>query len=85
MEYDEEDGEGDQSEEIEEVKSLEKPLSKLKQKESGKISLILDNPDIEKALRSVLNKVSEGNIEVMFTSLMDVVKLHVGKGNGKPS
>jgi hypothetical protein len=45
----------------------------------------LDNPEIEKAIRSVLNKVSEGNIEVMFTSLMAVVKQHVGKGTGKPS
>ena len=34
----------------------------------------MDNPEIEKAIRSVLNKVSEGNIEVMFTSLMSVVK-----------
>ena len=45
----------------------------------------LDNPEIEKALRSVLNKVSEGNIEVMFTNLMDLVKKYVGKGTGKPS
>jgi hypothetical protein len=45
----------------------------------------LDNPDIEKAIRSVLNKVSEGNIEVMFISLMGLVKQYVGKGTGKPS
>jgi hypothetical protein len=36
----------------------------------------LDDPEIEKAIRSVLNKVSEGNIEVMFNSLLAVVKMY---------
>lgn len=39
-----------------------------------KAPLTLDNPDIEKALRQVLNKVSEGNVEPMFQSLLAVVK-----------
>lgn len=39
--------------------------------------MVLENPDIEKGIRSVLNKVSEGNIEPMFQSLLAVVKLHV--------
>ena len=71
--------ESDDEEEEEEQKVPAKPLK------AEKTQATLDNPDIEKAIRSVLNKVSEGYIELMFTSLMEVVKQHVGKGTGKPS
>ncbi len=37
----------------------------------------IDSPEIEKGIRSVLNKVSEGNIEPMFQSLLAVVKQYV--------
>ncbi|CDW86880.1 nucleolar mif4g domain-containing protein 1 [Stylonychia lemnae] len=37
-------------------------------------SLQLENPAIEKAIRSVLNKVSEGNLEIMFNKLIDETK-----------
>ncbi len=47
---------------------------KVKKEVSPSHPIQLDNPDIEKAIRSVLNKVSEGNIEPMFQSLLAVVK-----------
>ena len=71
--------------EVEEEKAPIKPLKPVKTPDRDVVPANLDNPEIEKALRSVLNKVSEGNIEVMFTSLMDLVKKFVGKGTGKPS
>ena len=80
------DDEADEEEsEEEEEKALVKPQKPVKITVQEVVPATLDNPEIEKALRSVLNKVSEGNIEVMFTNLMDLVKKIVGKGTGKPS
>ena len=80
------DDEADEEEsEEEEEKALLKPQKPVKTTDQEVVPATLDNPEIEKALRSVLNKVSEGNIEVMFTNLMDLVKKYVGKGTGKPS
>ena len=57
------------------MKPKEKSIGeKVVQKLEDQKPLVLDNPDIEKAIRSVLNKVSEGNIEPMFNSLLAVVK-----------
>lgn len=89
----EEDGEDEDNEneadeeesEEEEEKAPVKLLKPVKTADQDVVPASLDNPEIEKALRSVLNKVSEGNIEVMFTNLMDLVKKYVGKGTGKPS
>jgi hypothetical protein len=84
-----EDNENDESDEEEseeeEEKAPVKLLKPVKTADQDVVPASLDNPEIEKALRSVLNKVSEGNIEVMFTNLMDLVKKYVGKGTGKPS
>ena len=81
---DDDEAEDEESEE-EEVKAPVKTLKPVKNTDKDVIPATIDNPEIEKALRSVLNKVSEGNIEVMFTNLMDLVKKYVGKGTGKPS
>jgi hypothetical protein len=67
------------------MKEVEKVMVPKKIGGTGVVNATLDSPEIEKAIRSVLNKVSEGNIEVMFNSLMEVVKQYVGKGTGKPS
>ena len=75
----------DEEREEEEEKAPVKTLKPVKNTDKEVVPTSLDNPEIEKALRSVLNKVSEGNIEVMFTNLMDLVKKYVGKGTGKPS
>ena len=75
----------DEESEEEEEKAPVKALKPVKTAEKDANPATLDNPEIEKALRSVLNKVSEGNIEVMFTNLMELVKKYVGKGTGKPS
>lgn len=86
MEDEEDEDEADEEEsEVEEEKAPVKPLKPVKTSDQEVVTATLDNPEIEKALRSVLNKVSEGNIEVMFTNLMDLVKKYVGKGTGKPS
>jgi hypothetical protein len=90
MEEDGEDedieNEADEEEsEEEEEKAPVKLLKPVKTADQDVFPASLDNPEIEKALRSVLNKVSEGNIEVMFTNLMDLVKKYVGKGTVKPS
>jgi hypothetical protein len=92
MEEDGEEGMEDEDDEADEEESEEemekapvKPIKPVKTTDQEVLPATLDNPEIEKALRSVLNKVSEGNIEVMFTNLMDLVKKFVGKGTGKPS
>jgi hypothetical protein len=81
MEEDGEEGMEDEDDEAEEEESEEeeekaqfKPIKPVKTTDQEVVPATLDNPEIEKALRSVLNKVSEGNIEVMFTNLMDLVK-----------
>jgi hypothetical protein len=91
MEDEDDDNEEDvlddeaEDEESEEEKAPVKNLKQVKTADKDVVPTSLDNSEIEKALRSVLNKVSEGNIEVMFTNLMDLVKKYVGKGTGKPS
>jgi hypothetical protein len=86
MEDEDEENEAEEEDsEEEKEKAPVKPLKLVKTVDKDVVPAILDNPEIEKALRSVLNKVSEGNIEVMFTNLMDLVKKYVGKGTGKPS
>ena len=78
-EFDEEEDEVEEEEE-EEVKEPVKFKKEVKVEKSTEKSksavVVMDNPEIEKAIRSVLNKVSEGNIEPMFSSLLAVAKHH---------
>jgi hypothetical protein len=46
---------------------------------------VIDNPAIEKSIRQVLNKVSEGNIEPMFTALTAVVNQYLPVKSSKPT
>ena len=49
------------------------------------MSIIEENKDMEKSIRQVLNKVTEGNIEPMFNALTAVVKQYISTNNNKPS
>ena len=73
MEHEDEENEVEEEDsEEEEEKPPVKHLKLVKTVDKDVVPATLDNPDIEKALRSVLNKVTEGNIEVIFTNLMDL-------------
>ena len=65
----------EEEEESEEEEEEKVPVpSKTKQSSKPTSQLKLDDPDVEKSIRQVLNKVSEGNIEPMFGSLLTVVR-----------